>query len=487
MPKALRNRFRRSDRKFAEDFNPEYHSVRNRAARSAYTARWTRAAGRIAGGAGALALSGLANLFAEVPDLESDPRVMSGTTLGRKGGHSRQNSAASMMSVQGQQSGAAGDSAGYVQLTRLKRTSGRKLARKAKLQKILGSLIQPVVTRFQNLQTLDAASGVCQLNFNPAATSPGVSKYPVWMFDLTSTFNQLNDALGGLYYPNVLYRLTRNRLDAGGTESNNQYNCVPEVAGVSPDGSTATYTWNTERRPRAGCYPMASTIFEWMDIRLMVYGAKKKPTQVYVDLVQFPEGMCPGYYAFTNTTGATDSVPTAEEPSPWAGGDDDARKWNEMWLGYVDRLVTNPLNKRDAFNVPGPKVVQRQVLTFNPTASFEDDPRGHMKELRLFKNVNKRINYQWANEAPIFGDYNVAQGTVGVAPAVEGNPNRWDCNGWKPAVGSYFTSCQVAPAPKHRLFLMISATSAVDAAFSADDHASFDFLIRRKQSVIGNT
>lgn len=487
-----------------------YHPHTGIAARRAYTSGWTRFASRVVGGLGALAVAGAANLFTKVPHLRGDPRVNMPSrqipfvgALGPRNKKSRSGSSYVTENRAAQSAGTQGaDASGYVQLTRLRKTVGKPVAKRQRLMRMLSGIAQPVITRWQNLSTMDAANGKNYLNYAAAPASPGTSIYPVYLFDLTGSVNHTRTQAAGLvpFYelPAPMLRLHRARLDAGNNDGNNQFFFSPAdcALGVAPDGSTSVSTWCVERKPTVKTFPLGRTFFDWVDIRLMVWGAKSKPSTVKIQLVQFPENLCPGYWG-TSTSSPANLVFSATRQEDDTGNgfgtsvpsEDDCRHWNEFWLGYTDRMVTNPLNKRDCNNiglVDSIKVLSTETIVLNPTASYEVDTRGHMKMVNIFKRMNKLIDYQWDNEINYAkGVQNADANTTGIPNTGESNPNIWDTTAWN------YTSAegprnQPVPRKQSRVFLMITADSPVAGAASADSHCSFDYCIRRKQTVATN-
>lgn len=388
-----------------------------------------------------------------------------------------------------------------VKLARIKRKSGRPVGKRQKYQKVLKSLAQPHIERFQYLQPMTAQYGLCPLSYEPAAAG-GTNVYPVYAFDLTSVYNmkrQLaamnNPVYPNLTFPAVLYRLCRTRDAALTTDLANKFFFQPtsNCQGCLPDGSTLTYTWCNERAPRLGLAPQASTHFDWFDIRLMLFGPSSRPINLYVDLVQFDDGKYIEYYGREGFDGVLTGAVTQAEDAYWTGSEDRAREWNEFWSGYVDRLITNPLAKRDAYNLKGMRKIYSDVIRFNPKDTSIADSRGDMKMYHVFRRANRMLRYQWERQRDFSKAGNLANG-VGVPPSgvLEGNPNVWDATNPQPGQIStsgadLATDCQPVPAPRARMYLFISAETPAALPFAPADNASFDFCIRRKRTVIGNT
>lgn len=382
-----------------------------------------------------------------------------------------------------------------VKLARIKKKSGKPIGKRQRLLKILGAGAQPIVERFQYLSAPNANVGNVSLSYEPGGAAPSINYYPVYAFDLLSSFNQPNTQANltgqvlNLQYPAAMYRLCRNKAVATDDTSNNYFfNPTSMCKGKGPDGTTDTYTWSLERAPRAWAVPRAATHFDWFDFRFMFYGPTSRSVNVYVDLVQFTGDKFIDYWTLSNSTGVLSTAPTSTEEPWYKGSEDRAREWNEFWAGFVDRLVTSPLNKRDAYNLRGLKLLSSEVIKFNPRDTSIADTRGDMRIMKLFKRINRMVKYQWERTKDFSKAGNMATG-IGIAPADEANPNIWDTNAPQPGYDAATanvtqTDNQVAPHPKARMYLLVYAEAPVAGAATTSDNATFDFCIRRKRTIM---
>lgn len=464
-----------------------------------------------------LAAAGLSNLSRSVPVLDTSPD-MGRLSSGMISGYTRKRKATSRGYVAESAPVAGGDDrAGYTQFTVIKRKQGRPPTRTSRLLKTVGAYAQTCISRFQNLQSMDSTSGQNYMTYAPGVNDTTRSVYPVYLFDLTSSTNQVSATSTGTtwHVPAVQYRLSRS-CSATTTEQKNTYSFLPDsncAQGKLPDTTTA-YTWCWEKKPSAQAVPLGATHFDWFDIQLMLWGARTRNTRFNIQLVQFPEEYCPAYYAkavnsnvaaeITNFFGPGDGLAgnpyfyaQEDDPGQAAGSrvgnivsrtDNDATQWDEYWAGYVDDLVTNPMNKRDAYNLSSKKplrILMNQTVDINPYSTTEGDTRAHMKLVKIFKRINRVINYQHERTSPLYADTIVAGKVTGISPLTEDNPNRWDAEGYDFAVGSSAgPRCFSAPKKASRVFLLIKASCPKAGAFDADKHASFDFMIRRKQTIV---
>lgn len=378
--------------------------------------------------------------------------------------------------------------AGDLQLVQTKRTVGGKYKpdHPARLTKLLKASLQNVVQRYQWLSDWLSTNtnGRVPLTFIKTTGAGVPTVYPVYAFDLTSVANKENTG-NEVVYPAVLYRLAR--LNGGtSTDLAQAYYWVPYNGALDQAASNPAYTWLNEKMPRSNVFPQQAVHFDWADIRLMIYGAKAFPTTVEVSIVQFDSEYCPNYYTCKSSDG-TVSAPTVDEEVPYAGSEDRARQYNEFYAGFVDRFISHPLNKRDAHNVRGYRVLHREVVKLNPSQTTDRDTRGYMRMMRIFYNMHRNVKLQWERLISM-SDAGTGQSGGGVAVTNENNPNVWDANNPIPHSGGVNTKteCQVAPDPRARIFLLVTAT-APEGAFAVDNNGSFDFCIRRKHTVVGNT
>lgn len=380
-------------------------------------------------------------------------------------------------------------------LQRTVRKSGKRIGKRELVQKIVSGAAQPIVERYQRLQNLDAGSGVVPFSYEPTAVT-GTQYYPLYMFDLTSTpnqFDEIGNAAGqNVKYPAVLYRLTREYNTVSSTDLNNVYQFVPtsNCTALMSDGATTTYGWSLEKAPRTKCFPMGSSHLDWLDFRFMFYGPTNQHVNIYLNLVQFTDDKYLDYYVSSSSTGISYGVPTATGEDQWyKGSEDRAREWNEFWAGQVDRLVSSPLNKRDAYNLKGLKTLLSEKITMTPGDNDALGQKGARRMYKLFKRINRVIRYQWEREADFTKAGTDRTGT-GVPPNKEADPNVWDTKqpqyAQDPTSGfALFTDCQVAPRPRARMYLMLSAECPITGAPTTTNNASFDFCVRRKRTCMG--
>lgn len=387
------------------------------------------------------------------------------------------------------------DQAGYIQRVKAKRRDGRRVSRRSKAVKMIAAARTYVIDRWQKLTKGTAAEGSetvtlpFPLSYVKGADDAATNAYPVYCVDLTSIGQRISPSSDTWHFPNVMYRLIRERAIAGSTELSNAFKWQP-VPGLLADGAIDCYTWQVEKRGKfsgsvSECIPTAH--LDWVQVKLGVTGPKALPCDAYMHIVQFEEDMCPGYWAKQDQISTGTSLDFAGAPSRYesdtanqldgAASSDEAARWNEFYTGLVDKLISHSFNKRDAYNVRGMKILASQKMSFNPTNSYEIDTRGHKKEFTYFKNFNRLLNYQYENTTGLTVDAAAPQYNVTVN--TETDPNVWDSMNVNPGWTSLYESVQCSVEKKARVFLLITA-EAMKPGFSDANNASFELMIRRK-------
>lgn len=385
----------------------------------------------------------------------------------------------------------------YNQKALIKRTvrvQGLHQLEKSQVEKaVVGSKLQRVVERWSNCQavkrddTPQALQGSQILNWGPSTDIAGVTPnqsqsfaVPMYFFDISAAYN--NNALNStLTYPNVCYRpeLTWN-------ETGNDTISFFNWAGRNPDDSLGLTTWRLgeiSTNAQSGLDVVGSkTFMEYLDVDMSIFGARKVPGCVYVELWRFTDpALCLPY-----TASSTNNTNTATSYKDVTDGDDIFKRTTffKNWINKMCGIMTNFRQLKGSLD--GVEIHRIQKLEFNPTSTTESDANGHQKDLRLHIPLNKLFKYDWyfpANDEPQLNEL--------------GNPDEYDTKSGN--------SCQL-PAPREtsRMFLVVRADvpqmhatkylyttmNPVDAShFPAtatlyDMFPSFDILIQRKRSQI---
>lgn len=472
-------------------FEIGYRGDHLEASRSRVASYWRRSAStyargvaRVIGGAAAVGVAGAANLLSRVPRLNSRGFVTDQPTMRlipyKRDRYTRDR-------------GWKDPSKGYVQLSRKGDKHGRALTKRQKLMRYLESQMQPIVMRFQNLSVGDATNGVFPLNYNQA-TAGQANSYPYYIVDLTGVINYNS---GVLKYPPVMHRLRRwVTTNVGGSTG---LIALPSRAGQfyfsaqtgrNDSDAQNVYSWIEEEgnRDLRGISPHGKILLEKAQIELLMFGARNKPSDVTVQIVQFEDGNCPEAVGCTTETADPDAYSVSganiQFPDPVtflktvAGSDSTAsahiasqqerlRQWNDFWLNEVESLIGNPLNQKQTIAPELKKrVLFEKCFKFNPTSgTSESDPNGHQVAYKLTHYINSVLSL--ANDAEAAED---------VKEDNEYNPNRWYNDNQ-----SLKYTCH--PKAKSRRFLIIKANSYTDAVFSPNNNASFDIRVTRRHSV----
>lgn len=422
-----------------------YFSRANRLARRAYTLGWTRFAGRVAAGFGGVVAAGAANYFAKVPKLDSDMRIGYKRSRGERK----------------QPQPVAHDKGGYAQLTKARNgRSGRRVSKKAKMSKLLNSHTADYIERFQNVTALNTKTGAFTLDY---ASSPAGSDYPMYFFDLTCVNNAYSHQGGTVsnFTPYPFTRLLR------GPNGFFHY----QVAGKTAV-DVSNFEWQVEKQPHNFVtYSATKQFIEWVDIRMMLYGARKYPTYCFVEIWQFKDDLyAPRCIASSAATGAV----VVEQPPALTTAE--GQQYNQFYVGQTDNLIGNPIGTRDLKEYALDKVAFKKFtkkFMFQPTLTTESDVSGHQMEFRLRHQVNKVCNYlQNPIDSADVPFYNVAN-------VDEDNPNAWNTNN-RSNLSPFING-------KGREFLVIRGFAPVNnivSTLDSDNAISFDLMIRRKRTML---
>lgn len=379
-----------------------------------------------------------------------------------------------------QESGVVHDpnSVGYSQKKRVRDKSGSNPTKLEKLMKRIGALTGVQICRFQGLSDqiwvptgTEQYPGYYPLGFYSSGVASSNAVLPYYVFDLTTALiNRTTPTSGatGDYFGVPFYRLNRyNGL-------NDKFNYV-QVAGCDADNNSSNwFKWQIERTadniastPRSWGDKM---YLEWADIRMQIYGARKAPTRVFVDIIQYTdEDYVPrkvivdaGNAPYFESTDAGESA--SSDPALFA-------RWQNFHLSEVDRLLGNSIAKRGVKMPRGYNVLYSKTFDFEPVMTNEGDACPHNVQFELKYFIDKVISYV---ERP--------QGDTQVTTAEMIQPNEWDTSDY----GKTLTSCN----GKGRVYLRIRG-EALKNEFTntAEDRicdyaASFDLMVRRKNSMI---
>lgn len=381
----------------------------------------------------------------------------------------------------------------YRQRTVSKDRYGKRLRTIDEIKARLKGLAWEYIDRWNNATLSTLPYGAMFLDYVPdAATTPSQYYYPAYVFDLTSFPNYMfpptNAAAPttpGTYCPIVARRLSRlvNDSIVYPYVKAGDYATQVQISKNREDAANVV-TWQTERRDQlAPSFNCESVFLEWVDIRMIMYGATQNPTWVQVQLVSFDEEYCPSMQLVTGVDADAAEASTAalnfeDEPGrnfgPSVAGqvtvEPHIERWNNMWNEATDRLVGNPITKRGQSRTPSRmRVLYSKVFEFQPTQSTESDATPHEHQFHLFWNAQRVIDLT-----------NNAYGQADVDVTEVANPNEWE--------RYIFGAKTVSPKHPQRVYLLVKghtpkAAGFADAATTKNAFApSFDLIIRRKRS-----
>lgn len=347
---------------------------------------------------------------------------------------------------------------GGQQLSFSKLKHGKKVARRELLMRLLSAKLNPVTHRWQNITNSASGSGAYKLDYSLSGAVGATAFYPVFLFDLTGAQVQSLNSIN-------VHACPASRLQRSGVTPFN-YNTAPILA-KNADANADLGAWTLERNSGlTNPKEFAEGIIENVSIKLLLYGARKFPSKVKVQIVSFTEGYTPN--AFICTPFITSAVAVDQAEPNGATTDEATRDWNAMWSQHVAPLIANPISTRPMGTRKTMKVHMSKEYVFQPKLSTELDVTGDQEAVFFSYKMNKRV------------DYTRAQPNDQVTPVEEGDPNEWTIKD--------YNELQVHARPEQRMFLMISGLTPLNTSGvtngEIDFAPSFDICIRRKISAL---
>lgn len=384
------------------------------------------------------------------------------------------------------------DTAGYRQLRRGRKRSGRKLNRRTKVMKASEAQLLTKIDRFQFWSSISAGVGryFCGSKYDDTNK---VIQLPIYAFDLTAL--EHNFTTGNTIFGFPFMRLTRNYSTA--TTFASQYVWAPIYGykngdtfdashGISSTVYPENYKWQVERTPYSGLTaadsPYEKAYLDWADIRLQMVGAKSLPSTLEVLLVRFPDSsIVPSGYEFEGAVHRDRWPP----PTPTLGGpDNEAVEYTKFWTAMLDRqIMSDAFVRHQGSDVTGKmQVIQYKKFDFNPMIDTETDKSPHQLVYKHFHRLDGVYDYRMP---------------VAIAPG-DGTTPYYDTT--KPEdfkdidVGSNaYPTMQTSSScstflrnPESRVFLMIRG-QVFDKTGSTETNEtcpSFDLMVRRKITII---
>lgn len=360
--------------------------------------------------------------------------------------------------------------ANYLQLTHAKGYGGKKLSKTEKKLKLLGAHMNAQIERFQAC-SIAATNGYYPLNHVTVNTNQ--LDLPVYLLDITSMVNFGTAAAGGAqaaYVPSPLMRLRAD--DSGG------YSWVIQQGTVTPSGTRSI--WQIERSGRNQTLSSGhnfismgdKAMIEWIDFRMLLYGARSRPSSVTFQIVQFTDVDYVPYVSGQAAPGGADTILDTDN-SVAATDTPEYGKWQTFWDQVVSKLIGNPIGKRGMREYElnaNARVLCSKTFDFQPIDSGEADTTGHQVDYHYFHRMNKVIDYTSDPQANALADDD-AKINQNVYPVYLNNKLAPFCN------------------KKGRVFAMWTGVNIQDSTGEGTQGnfgPSFDLICRRKTSIIRN-
>lgn len=309
------------------------------------------------------------------------------------------------------------------------RTTQGKIANNTKL---INSMLQRQTFRFQNVSNYDTNLGAITLR-NTRDTTSGVVGSPVHIYEITLFPNSGVSAAPGNSYgwgnTTAAAPITRTLL-----------------TGQFPNGTTdATGAYNNEEGFRSTAIDLRTAMLNWTQVKLNLYGPRKRTTWFEVMFVQFTN-VCanPTYAAFANPE-VQSMLQMLERPCIYSN------------------ILTDPQNKSRR-QIKVLKTFKYYVSSAQSTDV--DDSVGKIKEVNIFMRWNKLMQMDSVNKNSVVLPHDDADGADYQIQTVTQNDIE----------------------PRKRIYMVIRAfaperaVAAGDPALDANRDPSYDIVLRNSWS-----
>lgn len=355
--------------------------------------------------------------------------------------------------------------------------SGRRKSKSSAMMSMMKSVSVPQIHRFQNLTVANDAGGAYNLSYwnSNAAADLGDTALPVYFMDLNHLL--ANNVGGTMVYDAPFRRLYRKDATAGNVD---QF-FTQVVFGRDNEDSANVYNWvlekgynltNADRGIRAA-------YLNWVESRLLIYGARKYPSRVRVSLIRWTDTVTQARATVTATyqnpaptfIAARSSTPDTGSLYTPATETDTQRDWNAFWLERTASMTSNPLTVRPKGARPLFTVLKSHTYDFQPRSLDTDGPAG---------GVGEQVVLKWFHE--VGKTFKFLHTTTSDQPNADeqSNPNEFPLQ--------TFAELECVCAPRARMSLMIEgitqSTSSADG--DPDTAPSFDMCVRRKWTFTAN-
>lgn len=257
----------------------------------------------------------------------------------------------------------------YTQFTEDRLKSGyKKRTTLSRLVKEVRNKDETVIYRFSGMNNFnDNGYFWCGKTIN---TSTSKTMLPMYMFDLTSCVNVVNNVVTAAQpFQNA--------------QANSGLGTITwdTVGGQLANGTTNTgASWQYEKMPSSSSTlttPHEKSRLKWTDVRLNLFGCKNKAIKWCVQVVKLGD----------------------EALDPRLSGDlvlatDAQLKHNAFYQGLIKPYTYNPLALTSADRITkNLKVLKTYTTIIQPTSSVENDTDPHIKVLKWFMRWDRDMNY----------------------------------------------------------------------------------------------
>jgi len=228
--------------------------------------------------------------------------------------------------------------------------------------------------------------------------------------------------------------------------------------GRGSDGITNSMSWNVEKSTRlaSSSVPLGMIMQEWVQIKMLCYGAKIFSTRYKVQVVQITED---DFHPLE--VSSIDAVATPAVPQAW----DDVSAPINFWQGLSAASYKHPIATVSTDYRKHLKVIKEFNFIIDPTTTIEERAEvGHSKALNIFVPMYRANNYNSKSQA------------------LDGSISDQD------NFGTEFEKNEAYLKPRARIYLIVQATNPKTHGPHANDiqtvadTPSYDIMIRSKFS-----
>jgi len=276
---------------------------------------------------------------------------------------------------------------------------------------------------------------------------------PLHVIDLTST-NNLNTGTIVTAVPMHQLKFIGSAVSAGVFPAT-RVDFDP-INGRGSDGITLSTTWNVEKSTRLApsSVPLGMIMQEWVQIKMLCYGAKIFSTRYKVQVVQITED---DFHPLE--VSSIDATATPTLPQAW----DDVSAPINFWQGMSASSYKHPIATVSTDYRKHLKVIKEFNFIIDPTTTIEERAEvGHSKALNIFVPMYRANNYNSKSQA------------------LDGSLADQD------NFGTEFEKNEAYLKPRARIYLIVQATNpkthGPEVIQTVSDTPSYDIMVRSKFS-----